>query len=285
MSSDVDYCASFLYLLYTFLSLFMKFMKKSYYLVLFSLILCAFFQFQHVSAHELLPEDIVEYVQSRPDLTLEDFDNYADEFHQGEHQVLYSEISVVENIYRFIGLGFVHILEGLDHVFFVLALLLSIHSLTQLLRVITAFTLAHSITLVLAGTGFFSLSSALVEPFIALSIALVALSSFSKLSSSFFNKVKPFFHSFWMVFFFGLFHGLGFAGVLEQVQTEQQFFVSSLIGFNIGIEFGQLLIVLCCVPVLSLIVKKSYFTYVRDVSALLLTAVSLYWFIERVFLV
>ncbi len=239
---------------------------------------------QSALAHELLPDEIVEYIQSQPDLTLEDFNEYANAFHQGEHQALESPTSVLGNVYQFVGLGFIHILEGIDHVFFVLALLLSIHSLLQLLRVITAFTLAHSLTLVLAGTGFFSLSSAIVEPFIALSIALVALSSFSKLSSSFFKKVKPFFHSFWMVFFFGLFHGLGFAGVLEQVQTQQEYFVSSLVGFNIGIELGQLLIVLCCLPLLSLILKKSYFTHVSDFSALLLTTVSLYWFIERVFL-
>jgi len=137
-------------------------------------------------------------------------------------------------------LGIEHILLGIDHLLFVLALLLIIEGRGRLIGTITAFTLAHSITLVLATLGYVSLPGPPVEAVIALSIALVAVDIIRKRRGG--NPATARWP--WMVAFaFGLLHGFGFAGALGDIGLPQQELPLALLFFNVGVEAGQLLFV------------------------------------------
>jgi len=152
----------------------------------------------------------------------------------------------------YIGLGFEHILSGYDHLLFLLALLLIVSSKMGLLKTVTVFTLAHSITLALATLGVVNVPSAPVEACIALSITLIAAEAiykrrgFQSLAIS-----KP-----WLVvFLFGLLHGLGFAGALTEMGLPQGDIPLALVLFNVGIELGQLLFVFVAL-LLAALVKR-----------------------------
>ncbi len=136
----------------------------------------------------------------------------------------------------YISVGFTHIVpEGLDHILFVLGLYLLAARWRPLLLQVTAFTVAHSITLGLGLYGYVNVPSSIVEPMIALSIVYVAVENIltSKLS-----VWRPF-----VVFAFGLLHGLGFASVLREVGLQRGDYAMGLIGFNIGVELGQLTVI------------------------------------------
>lgn len=136
--------------------------------------------------------------------------------------------------------GLLHILTGYDHLLFITALVLSVRSLWELVKVITAFTLAHSITLALSAFDLFRLSSSVVEPMIAASIIFVALQ----------NVLRPEQTHGWtrlaVAFFFGLFHGLGFAGgLLEAMQgMSSNSLLLAIVGFSVGVEAGHQVVVL-----------------------------------------
>jgi hypothetical protein len=133
-------------------------------------------------------------------------------------------------------LGFTHIVPlGLDHILFVLGLFLLSTRMAPLLIQVTAFTIAHSVTLALSVYGVVSLPSSIVEPLIAASIVYVAVENILT------PHLKP-----WralVVFGFGLLHGLGFAGVLEEVGLPSGQFVPALVSFNVGVELGQLAVI------------------------------------------
>ena len=137
---------------------------------------------------------------------------------------------------KYLRLGFTHILpHGLDHVLFVLGLFLLSASLRPLLWQVTAFTVAHSITLALALYGVVRLPGSIVEPLIALSIAFIA---FENLFTSDLKPWRPL-----VVFGFGLVHGLGFAGVLSELGLPRSEFFTALVTFNLGVEAGQLAVI------------------------------------------
>ena len=143
----------------------------------------------------------------------------------------------------FLPLGIQHILEGWDHLLFLLALVLPGGSLGNLVRIVTAFTIAHSLTLAAAALEFVSLPAAPVEALIALSIAWVAAENLARVRSM---------SRRWVVAFaFGLIHGFGFASVLRDIGLPSRSLLSSLLWFNVGIELGQVLVVLLLVPVLA----------------------------------
>ncbi len=141
-----------------------------------------------------------------------------------------------EIAWRYIGLGFVHIVpRGLDHILFVLGLVLLNRRLRPVLLQVSAFTVAHSITLALSLYGAIAVSPRWVEPLIALSIVYVAVENL------FTSSLKP-----WrvaLVFGFGLLHGLGFAGVLQDVGLPRSELVTALLTFNLGVELGQLAVI------------------------------------------
>lgn len=172
--------------------------------------------------------------------------------------------------------GFQHIVPlGLDHILFVLGIFLLSTSLKPLLWQVTMFTVAHSITLSLAMLDILSLPARIVEPLIALSIAYVAIE----------NIFSPKLHSsrLWIVFAFGLLHGLGFASILAEFGMPRDDFALALISFNIGIEFGQLAILLLAYLTLSIWFKNQqlYRHVVVMPLSVLIALTGLYWFWER----
>ncbi|MDF1874060.1 HupE/UreJ family protein [Vannielia sp.] len=137
---------------------------------------------------------------------------------------------------RYIVVGFEHILPlGLDHILFVLGLFFFSLHLRPLLYQVTAFTLAHTVTLAMASLGIVTISPAIVEPLIAASIVYVAVENIM--------GAKLGWHRIAIVTVFGLLHGLGFASVLGEVGLEPSRFITGLIGFNVGVEIGQLTII------------------------------------------
>ena len=145
-------------------------------------------------------------------------------------------------------LGTIHILEGMDHLLFVLALLLIVSGLGPLVKAVTAFTVAHSITLALATLGMVHVPAAPTEAIIALSILFLATEIIHKHNGQFsLTENYP-----WVIaFIFGLFHGLGFAGALSEIGVPQHEVPLALLMFNVGVETGQLLFI---AAVLSLFV-------------------------------
>jgi len=179
----------------------------------------------------------------------------------------------------FLGLGVGHILGGWDHLAFVLALLLGATSLRALLWIVTAFTVSHSVSLGAAVLGWVEVGphGPLVEAAIALSIAYVALSL--ALDPDKRRRRWP------EAFVLGLVHGLGFAGFLGQSLIEEEALARALFGFNLGVELGQLAVVVAAALVLRLVAKgKDEFLVhrtLRRAGGLVLGLVALGWFMAR----
>ena len=172
-------------------------------------------------------------------------------------------------------LGIEHILTGYDHLLFLLVLILRGGSLVQLLKIITAFTLAQSVTLGLAAFDVVTLPGALVEAVIALSIAYVAAENlFPKYAIS----------RRWTVsFLFGLVHGFGFSSVLKEIGLPRDNLLLSLLNFNLGVEAGQAAVVLLLVPILMHIRQRSWEPKLVVTLSAIVLVVGLVLFVERVF--
>jgi len=180
---------------------------------------------------------------------------------------------------QYIELGFEHIVpKGLDHILFVVGLFLLSTRLSSLLWQVSSFTLAHTITLGLAMTGFISAPSAIVEPLIAASIVYVAVEN---IFTAKLNKWRPV-----IVFLFGLLHGLGFASVLSELGLQQSNFVVGLIGFNIGVEVGQLVVIAGCFLLVGFWFgqKPYYRKYITIPASLIIAVIAAWWFVERIFI-
>ena len=176
-----------------------------------------------------------------------------------------------------INLGFKHIVPlGVDHILFVLALFLGGRDPKTLLIQTGLFTLAHSATLALSTFGVLSLSSRIVEPLIALSIGIVGLENFLRPSGVSRGRAA-------VVFFFGLLHGLGFAGVLAETPLVEGQRLAALVLFNLGVEFGQVAI-LAAAFVLSVPFKDpaSYRRLVQAPLSAVLGVIGLVWAMARV---
>ncbi len=244
-----------------------------------------------VMAHDLIPKELTTYIQTHPNATPEEIlqfanaqaPDYAQKFRDGAEIVRIvknQQTSFVDNLIDFVKLGINHILSGPDHILFVLSLLLVFISWKDILKLTTTFTVAHSITLLLAGSGVLTVSPAIVEPMIALSIAYVAITSVFFKNKKFIGENNG---KIAAVFFFGLFHGLGFAGLLREIQIPTDKFISSLFAFNLGIEGGQLVIVSLAFPLIYLFRKKAWYSRAVQVVAAIIAAIAIFWFIERVF--
>ncbi|GAA5130347.1 HupE/UreJ family protein [Thalassotalea piscium] len=186
------------------------------------------------------------------------------------------KINRLETFMQYLYQGYVHIVpKGLDHILFVLALFLLARKTSTLLWQISVFTLAHTITLALGIYNVINLPSNIVEPLIALSIAYVAVENIYQQQIS--RWRLP------LIFAFGLLHGLGFASVLLALGLQKEQFVTSLVAFNIGVEIGQLSVVLVAFALLGWFYKKDWY-HKRIVLplSLLIAIVGLYWFIERI---
>lgn len=186
-------------------------------------------------------------------------------------------------------LGLEHIWEGVDHILFLLGLLIPAVMWRQartwepiehfgpaflnVLKIVTAFTVAHSITLSLAALNVVELPSRLVEVIIAASITIVAIDIVFPL---FRNRIWP------VVLVFGLFHGFGFAGALSEMGVFGEFVLLPLLAFNLGVEVGQLMIVAIVFPILFLLRSTGFYRKVfMPAGAAFLLVVSLAWVAER----
>lgn len=150
-----------------------------------------------------------------------------------------AEVAAPQTFLNYLAYGFVHILpKGLDHILFVLGLFFFATALRPLLWQVTTFTLAHTVTLGLATLGYVSVSPAIVEPLIAASIVWVAVENVLRKGA---GRIGPLRLA--VVFGFGLLHGLGFATVLMEIEPDPSRLVLWLVGFNIGVELGQLTVV------------------------------------------
>lgn len=176
----------------------------------------------------------------------------------------------------YIGIGFEHILPlGLDHILFVIGLFLLSAKLRPLITQISAFTLAHTVTLALGMLGIINIPGSIVEPIIAASIVYVAIENILMPNMS---KWRPY-----VVFGFGLLHGLGFAGVLTEFGIPTGQFVTALIGFNIGVELGQLTVIaLCFVLIGAWFGNASWYRRAIIIpGSVIIALIGAYWFIER----
>jgi len=185
--------------------------------------------------------------------------------------------NIFKTITDYIVIGFEHILpKGLDHILFVLALFLLSIKFKPLFFQVTYFTIAHSITLFLGVLNIVNISPNIVEPIIAISIAYVA---FENLFTNKLNKARPF-----VIFIFGLLHGLGFAGVLTEIGIPDELFITSLVSFNVGVELGQIAVILIAYLLLALPFGKQkwYDGRITKPMSLVIACVGLYWFIERI---
>ena len=176
--------------------------------------------------------------------------------------------------FSFFTMGIEHILTGYDHLVFILGLVLARARLRSLLAVVTAFTVAHSMTLALAVLGVWAPSSRIVEPAIALSIAYVGIENFFVKDAS----------KRWRITFpFGLIHGFGFAGALQEVALPRSSVPTALVSFNLGVEAGQLVVLAVLLPLVLFLRGKAWFEPrgVRLVSGAVALAGGV-WFVERV---
>ena len=180
----------------------------------------------------------------------------------------------LKKIYIFIKEGFEHIIpEGLDHILFVLGLFFSSLKFRSLLIQVTAFTLAHSITLALAAIGLVKLQLSVVEPLIFLSIVWVALENTLFKQTT---KWRPL-----VVFSFGLLHGLGFAALLTEYGLPKDSFISLLLAFNIGVELGQLaVLVIAFILVRAILINSKNKNKLKIPASIAIGSVGLFWFIE-----
>jgi hydrogenase/urease accessory protein HupE len=177
-------------------------------------------------------------------------------------------------------LGIEHILRGFDHLLFVLGLLLIVRSTMLLIKTITSFTLAHSVTLAMATLGFVHVPQAPVEAVIALSIIFLA----SELSKQHRGEIGLTTRAPWLVALcFGLLHGFGFAGALTEVGLPQSDIPLALLFFNVGVEVGQLLFV-SGVIVVTWVIKKMKLrwpVWVEQAPAYAIGSLAAFWFIQR----
>lgn len=189
-----------------------------------------------------------------------------------------SKLSKTEVAAIYMQLGFTHILPlGLDHILFVLSLFLLNPKLKPVLLQATAFTVAHTITLGLAMYGVIKPPTNIVEPVIALSIMYVALENI------FSPKLKA--SRIGIVFLFGLIHGMGFASALTALGLPRNAYFSSLLMFNLGVELGQVTVIVAAYFLIGKIFGNKPYYRKRIVIPLsfLIAAIAAYWTVERIF--
>lgn len=180
---------------------------------------------------------------------------------------------------NYLGIGFEHIIpKGLDHILFVLGLFFLSTKLAPLLWQVTAFTLAHTVTLAFGILGYVSVPAAIVEPLIAASIVYVGVEN---VLSRGLSPWRPA-----VVFGFGLLHGLGFASVLGDIGLNPARFVTGLIGFNVGVELGQLAVIALAFLLVGLWFRRKpwYRSRISNPASIAIALVGAYWVVERTLL-
>jgi hypothetical protein len=215
-----------------------------------------------------------------------------------KHPVFSTEESLLDQYWSFFRLGAEHLYTGIDHILFLLALIAGSRRLREIVLAASSFTLAHSVTFILAALGVVNVPASIVEPIIALSIAAVAglhlyrifelrghFGDVEEISRGPLGLDRAGWTRLGVVFCFGLVHGLGFASALGIDQGASWSLLSSLIVFNLGIEAVQIGIILATFPVLAAIRHRSPLAAVGTTGtvAAAVSAVGMLWFVERAF--
>ncbi len=194
-------------------------------------------------------------------------------FENGRSVAIDAHRSWLASFGQFVRMGILHIFTGYDHIAFLLGVVLIGGSFRTIVKVVTSFTVAHSVTLALAALNIITLPSRLVECGIALSIMYIALENL------FFKK----FDRRWIVtFFFGLIHGFGFASALQEVHLSGKLLATALFSFNLGVEIGQLCIVAALLPALVYMARLQFSQVLVKASSLVIFLLGSFWFWQRI---
>jgi hypothetical protein len=184
-----------------------------------------------------------------------------------------TESSKLDTLWRFTKLGVEHIFTGYDHLAFLLGLLVVTESLGSLVKVVTSFTAAHSITLALATFNVIILPTRFTESMIALSILYVAIENLTRVRAM---------KRYYITFLFGLIHGFGFSSVLRDMQLPRTGMALSLFSFNLGVEIGQVVFVLLVFPAVQDLIKSGW-TKLQPAVSSAIGCLAVWWFIQRAF--
>lgn len=179
--------------------------------------------------------------------------------------------------WNYLFMGCEHVLPlGFDHILFILALFFLNSELKTAIVQCSIFTLAHSITLALYALGYINFNTKIIEIIIAFSIFVVAFENIFQ------SKLKPW--RVFLVFIFGLIHGIGFATVLKNIGLPKNEIITALIGFNCGVEIAQILIILFCYFFIAKLFKEKvwYQTKFTQPLSLILSCIALFWIIQRI---
>lgn len=247
-------------------------MKVSNWLLFALFICCSSLLFSHS------PDEIIILDIEQGELNFEN-DLIASEYNAALKRLQSRRLgamSLVKKIEVFIKAGFEHIIpKGLDHIVFVLGLFFSFNSVKSLFYQITSFTVAHSMTLIIAAFGIINLPSSIVEPLIAMSIVWIG---FENCLTKRQGKVRNL-----VVFIFGLLHGLGFASVLSVYGVPKENFTSLLLAFNVGVELGQITVLILAFIITYIAFNKNWKReIVRIPASIAISFIGLFWFIERI---
>ena len=182
---------------------------------------------------------------------------------------------------RFLRLGIEHIFTGYDHIAFLIGLLLLGGSFKELVQIVTAFTVAHSITLALATLAVVNPTPRVVEPLIAASIVYVAAENLWALRRG--TRASALRHRWMLTFAFGLVHGFGFASVLRELHLPRSGLAAALVTFNLGVEVGQVCIVAVAVPLLAALRRTRWFEPLGvRLCSLAVGCLGLTWLVQRI---
>lgn len=194
-----------------------------------------------------------------------------------------SEATMSQTVIEYIILGTEHIVpKGLDHILFIFGVFFFAVKLKPLLWQVTMFTLAHSLTLILASLKLVFIPASIIEPLIALSIGYVAFENIFQRQGKFHSRSNAIRYA--VIFFFGLIHGLGFAFVLEDIGLPTGQLILSLLSFNIGVEIAQIGLVILAYLLMFYPSKQLWYRKAIQIPcSLVIGLIGIYWFLERVF--
>ncbi|MDA0182224.1 HupE/UreJ family protein [Solirubrobacter phytolaccae] len=243
-----------------------------------------------VKAHELTSKlfpGSEKYVRSTNTIvTYEELDlQHGTASLNSSHPSFSTQQSRLEEYWQFFRLGAEHLYTGIDHILFLLALIAGSRRLRDIIAVATTFTIAHSVTFILAALGFVSAPASVIEPIIALSISVVAAMTLYRLWRGDDSDPRELdWPRLALVFVFGLVHGLGFASALGLDRDFSWSLLSSLLVFNLGIETVQLAIILAVFPVLMFLRRRLPLAGLSATGAIAtgVCAMGLLWFVQRV---
>ena len=188
-------------------------------------------------------------------------------------EILQGWAGLAQRMGRFLTLGVEHIFTGYDHLAFLLGLIVLGGPLAALVGVVSSFTVAHSLTLILATLDIVVLPTQFVETAIALSICYIAL------ENMFVREIK---YRWIITFFFGLIHGFGFSNILREMELPRRGLFTSLLSFNLGVEIGQIVVILILFPLILYISRRTWHPVAVTLTSTVILALGGFWFVQRI---